>query len=270
MSMTAPDIDGTGEGPTPVLPARTVTAESVQRAQKAAASLGAAAFAPGELTPVVSQTKKTLGGGGIRDRVITTSYTYTGQNLVDDTGQVARSQYNPSKEASAELRALPLSERLAWLNEWYDRGIYTYGKPSKTGLSDADVNAMEQVLMLANGQYGYTWKTSAALMRKDFPGGQGAGVGRKVTVTAPEDITEYLNEASLRLLGRRLTKTDVDKAIRAIQGTELKRGRAGEDVPSLSVLAEAQVEGAAPREARLYRTATAIDVFRDMLGRARG
>jgi hypothetical protein len=195
---------------------------------------------------------------------------YTGQGLVDSKGVIARGQYDPD-EAYRELASMTVTDRLAYLNDWYDRGLYPSGKPSVTGLESSDVGAMRQILLLSNSpDYGYTWQVTSNLLRTDFPGGKGAGAGRKITLTAPEDIGEYVKNASLKLLGRNPTKSEIDQAIKSIQGTERARKVAGEDVPSMGVLAEGQVQRVAGGEARVNAVASGIDIFRAMLAGARG
>jgi hypothetical protein len=248
--------------PTTTLKARTITDPSQ-------IAIGVAKT-PTLYQPLETTAQMVFRGGPPRKKQVVVKAAYTGQGLVDSKGVIARGQYDPD-EAYRELASMTVTDRLAYLNDWYDRGLYPSGKPSVTGLESSDIGAMRQILLLSNSpDYGYTWQVTSNLLRTDFPGGKGAGAGRKITLTAPEDIGEYVKNASLKLLGRNPTKSEIDQAIKSIQGTERARKVAGQDVPSMGVLAEGQVQRVAGGEARVNAVASGIDIFRAMLAGARG
>jgi HrpA-like RNA helicase len=92
---------------------------------------------------------------------------------------------------------------------------------------------------------------------------KGLGGGTKYRVSAPEDITEYLRQASLEKLGRTMSKADVDKAIAAIQQVERTKGP---DAPAMSVAAAQQVSAADPDREKSVRFRRGIDIAMNLLG----
>lgn len=262
-----PPVGGQQESPYALPPTTQLRPRTITQAQQIQSGI---AQAPSLYQPLETTEQMVFKGGPPRKSKVVVKAAYTGQGLVDDKGVISRGQYDPN-EAYRELASMTVTDRLAYLNDWYDRGLYPSGKPSVTGLESNDVGAMRQILMLSNSpDFGYTWKVTSNLLRDTFPGGKGAGTGRKISLTAPEDIGEYVKNASLKLLGRNPTKAEIDAAIKSIQGVEAKRQGAGQDVPSLGVLAERQVTRVAGGEARMNAVATGIDIFRQMLAQARG
>jgi hypothetical protein len=192
---------------------------------------------------------------------------YNGQYLVDETGVIRRGQYDAKNEGLDVLATLaknPLTLKY-YQSILKSRGLYGRSKPSDYPLASSNLSAIQDLLMYANTQ-GLTYPAALAKLTTEPPVQEG-GVGRAVKVTAREDVMAYLDQQSLKILGRKLTRADADRAIAAIQGRERATQLAGVDTPSLSVLAEKQVLKAAPEEARLNGIADGIDILRSLLMR---
>lgn len=183
---------------------------------------------------------------------------YSGEALMDNQGNVTRMPYDTVRETRTELGKLELTERLALLNELYQRGMYPRGsKPSATGFNAPDLIAMGELLDTSNTVYGYEWQTSLNLLRADFPTtGRGRG-GRR---TAVADIRKSIDQQALEALGRRFTDDEVAGLIAQIQQRE-----SGGDTTSLSTMAEAAVGGAAQQEQTAYKFSQVVNLFNDML-----
>jgi hypothetical protein len=176
---------------------------------------------------------------------------------MDNRGNITRMPYDPQRETLSELSRLDTTERVALLNELYQRGLYPRGsKPSATGTALPDLQAMGELLSTAN-TYGYEWKTSLNLLRADFPTTGRGGGGRRTPV---EDIRKSVDQQALAALGRRFTDDEVAGLIQQIQSRE-----ASGDSTSLSTMAEVAVSGAVPQEQTAYRFSQAVDLFNDML-----
>jgi hypothetical protein len=186
---------------------------------------------------------------------------YKGAYLVDDRGLIARKPYDPNKDVEGELYAMDDATRATVQSLLYSRGFYGSSKPSRTGTMSADRTAFKEFLNYANSE-GYTWKPLLAKV-SSMPMVQGAGGGSKYRVSAPEDITEYLRQASLEKLGRTMSKEDVDKAIAAIQQTERTKGP---DAPAMQVAAAQQVSAASPDREKSVRFRRGIDIAMNLLG----
>lgn len=192
---------------------------------------------------------------------------YDGTYLVDETGIIRRGQYDAKNESLDVLSTLaknPLTLKY-YQSIMKSRGLYGSSKPSDYPLASSNLSAVQDLLMYANTQ-GLTYTAALAKLTSE-PAVQDGGVRKTVKVTAREDVMTYLDQQSLKLLGRKLTRADADKAILAIQERERQTQLAGADTPALSVLAEKQVLKAAPEEARLNGLADGIDILRSMLMR---
>ena len=186
---------------------------------------------------------------------------YNGAYLVDDQGLIARKPYDPNKDVEGELYAMNDATRATVQSLLYSRGFYGSSKPSQTGTMSADRSAFKEFLNYANSE-GYTWKPLLAKISA-MPMVKGMGGGTKYRVSAPEDITEYLRQASLEKLGRTMSKEDVDKAIAAIQQTERTKGP---DAPAMQVAAAQQVSAADPDREKSVRFRRGIDIAMNLLG----
>ena len=187
---------------------------------------------------------------------------YNGAYLVDDRGLIARKPYDPNKDVETEMYGLMADDNLRSTVQslLYSRGFYGSSKPSARGTLSVDRTAFKEFLNYANSE-GYTWKPLLAKISA-MPMVKGLG-GTKYRVSAPEDITEYLRQASLEKLGRTMSKEDVDKAIAAIQQVERTKGP---DAPAMSVAAAQQVSAADPDREKSVRFRRGIDIAMNLLG----
>jgi hypothetical protein len=253
MSMTPPDEGGQGDplgfgGPPPIqdtrrpVVPRPVTgqiapelAEYVQPELRSVASPAAGASFPGRRT----------------------QFFYTGDALLDNKGNITRQAYDPVRESAGELAGLSAEDRLALLQDLYQRDFYARGvKPSASGTNPSDYNAFAELLKASNA-YGYEWRTALQLIRADYPASRGGRGGRRTPV---EDIRKSVDQQALSALGRKFTDDEISGLIAQIQSRE-----AGGDRTTLSTMAEGAVAGAVPDEQQAYRFTQVVDLFNDML-----
>ena len=214
-----------------------------------------------EKATLEQQFKKTGSTYGPRPGSLRPGSLYKGSYLVDDRGLIARKPYDPNKDVEGELYAMDDATRATVQSLLYSRGFYGSSKPSRTGTMSADRTAFKEFLNYANSE-GYTWKPLLAKV-SSMPMVQGMGGGSRYRVSAPEDITEYLRQASLEKLGRTMSKEDVDKAIAAIQQVERTKGP---DAPAMQVAATQQVSAADPNREKSVRFRRGIDIAMNLLG----
>jgi hypothetical protein len=191
---------------------------------------------------------------------------YGGHLLVDQNGNIARSPYDPTKDARVELSKIAgTAVGGAVLNLLASRGFYgTNGKPSATALAGTrfeskDLQAMEDLLYYANSR-GVTWEPLYAELTV-MPATQGVGGGAGVRVTSAEDLGVYLREESFRQLGRNLTKTELQQAIAGIQNQQRQRAASSQDSPSVQTAAQMQVAGIDPNRAAAMRVGRILEIL---------
>jgi hypothetical protein len=187
---------------------------------------------------------------------------YKGSYLVNESGLIDKKPYNPNKDVFAEMYSIKDTTTLrAYQSLLYSRGFYGRNKPSLTGTMSTDRSAFKELLTYANSR-GYTWQALIPEIAS-MPMTMGGGGRSRYRVSAPEDITEYLRQASLEKLGRTMSKEDVDKAIAAIQQTERTKGP---DAPAMQVAAAQQVSAADPDREKSVRFRRGIDIAMNLLG----
>ena len=186
---------------------------------------------------------------------------YKGSYLVNETGLIDKKPYNPNKDVYTEMYSMDTTTLRSYQSLLYSRGFYGKNKPSLTGTMSADRSAFKELLTYANSR-GYTWQALIPEIAS-MPMTTGGTGGSRYRVSAPEDITEYLRQASLEKLGRTMSKEDVDKAIAAIQQVERTKGP---DAPALSVAAAQQVSAADPNREKSVRFRRGIDIAMNLLG----
>lgn len=191
---------------------------------------------------------------------------YGGHLLVDQNGNIARTPYDPTKDARVELSKIAgTAVGGAVLNLLASRGFYgTNGKPSATALAGTrfeskDLQAMEDLLYYANSR-GVTWEPLYAELTV-MPATQGVGGGAGVRVTSAEDLGVYLREESFRQLGRNLTKTELQQAIAGIQNQQRQRAASSQDSPSVQTAAQMQVAGIDPNRRAAMRIGRALELL---------
>ena len=202
--------------------------------------------------------------------------TYSGPNLVNAQGQIARGRYDIYEQGNdqdviTQMNAIATpAERLRILTELKRVGFYGNREVSdvvknKIGTyTETDLDAFRLFLDYSN-RTGVTW--DAALTNVGMMGTVSTG-GAVVRVSAVEDIKEYMRETSLRTLGRMPTKNEMQQAIKNIQNAERAAVRAGQQMPSLRATAQAQVTRNAP-ESGAYAAGTAIARMFQLLGGGR-
>jgi hypothetical protein len=199
-----------------------------------------AGFTPGEgdvvSTTPVSPTETT--SARAREIAGPTSFGYVGQNLVDSRGIITRGQYDPSKEAYAELAKMDLVERQTFLNSLAARGLYGSGKPSPTGFDSKDFSAMGDFLRFANSQ-GVTSDVAYSQFLTTF---KASGGSKRVRTTPKEDIRSIFRTVSGVTLGRQLPPDVIERFVKAFEGLETTEATGGPKAPSIANAAEAQIE----------------------------
>lgn len=159
---------------------------------------------------------------------------YTGQNLVDETGVIARSAYNVETEPLMELTRMPATQRLAFLKTLESRGLYGGSKISATGTDSQDVGAMQQYLLAANIA-GRTITAYQPQFLLEYKGGQG-GSGQKIRYTPKQDVRANFKQVFLSDVGRGATEAEIAKFEAAYRGMESAAGTT-QNAPSVSAAA---------------------------------
>lgn len=173
------------------------------------------------------------------------SFFYTGQNLVDKDGMVARGQYQES-EAYSELASMTPARRQQFLNRLAAVGVYGNSKPTRTGFSTQDLSAMREALLYANSK-GVTIDVAATLLATEV--GSLPGAGTRVRTTASQDLREVFRQTAGQMLGRQLSDAEADKFVKAYQAMEVREAGQGATAPSPTTAAAQQVRAVAGPEA---------------------
>lgn len=198
-----------------------------------------------------------------------TSAGYTGQNLVDRAGVIARGQYSEDEAFNEIVKLGTPAERFAFLNRLAALGMYGNRKPSYKGTSSADINAMKQALLTANS-LGYTVDRAVQVMAADPSFAYARqSTGTRIRTSPKQDLRAVFKQASQNILGRDLSDDEVDKFVRAYNASEVREAQGGPATPSAGVAAEEAVMGAAPEEAgamRMLGYANAVDQLLKGLG----
>ena len=209
---------------------------------------------PREVTGVAPAIKAQV---PLTQRTTTGKYLYSGTYLANAQGQVYRAAYNPTSDPVTELAKLNSTERLGLLTELYQRGFYDgKGKPSDNGDSPLDTKAMQEFLLTSN-TYGYDWQTSLNFVRQEFPVTGSGGSGRKATSAV--DLGKALQDEAFTMLGRKLSKEELQQAISSVQSKEVSTNT------STSTLVEMAPQQVDPTQAQAYGFTRAADIVSQML-----
>ena len=193
----------------------------------------------------------------LTQRTTTGKYVYSGTYLANAQGQVYRSAYNPTSDPVTELAKLNSTERLGLLTELYQRGFYDgKGKPSDNGDSPLDTKAMQEFLLTSN-TYGYDWQTSLNFVRQEFPIKGSGGSRRKATSSV--DLGKALQDEAFAMLGRKLSKEELQQAVSSVQSKEVSTNT------STSTLVEMAPQQIDPTQAQAYGFTRAADIVSQML-----
>lgn len=205
---------------------------------------------------------------GARGRIIV----YSGDQLVDEKGNVARGQYDENgKDVAGEYfeAARNPMELQNLLYTMRDYGFYGDNKPSAFALSgkgvmSEDAAAMQRFFNYSSSQ-GRTWRAMLPIVQ-----GQAklvSGGGRTVSVVSTEDATKEFKRQSLAILGRMPTAAEIAQAVKAIQQSERTRAMSGTmDPTSLSTAAELAAQKAAPSEATAQSVGNAMNRIFSLFG----
>lgn len=159
---------------------------------------------------------------------------YTGQNLVDEAGVIARPAYNVETEPLMELTRMPTTQRLAFLKTLESRGLYGGSKISATGTDSQDVGAMQQYLLAANIA-GRTIVSYQPQFLLEYKGGQG-GSGQRIRYTPKQDVRANFKQVFLSDVGRGATEAEIAKFEAAYRGMESAAGTT-QSAPSVGAAA---------------------------------
>jgi len=193
----------------------------------------------------------------LTQRTTTGKYLYSGTYLANAQGQVYRAAYNPTSDPVTELAKLNSTERLGLLTELYQRGFYDgKGKPSDNGDSPLDTKAMQEFLLTSN-TYGYDWQTSLNFVRQEFPIKGSGGSRRKATSSV--DLGKALQDEAFAMLGRKLSKEELQQAVSSVQSKEVSTNT------STSTLVEMAPQQIDPTQAQAYGFTRAADIVSQML-----
>ena len=209
---------------------------------------------PREVTGVAPAIKSQV---PLTQRTTTGKYLYSGTYLANAQGQVYRAAYNPQSDPVTELAKLQPTESLALRTELYQRGFYDgKARPSGEALTPQDVKAMQEFLLTAN-TYGYDWQTSLNFVRQEFPVTGSGGSGRKATSAV--DLGKALQDEAFTMLGRKLSKEELQQAISSVQSKEVSTNT------STSTLVEMAPQQVDPTQAQAYGFTRAADIVSQML-----
>ena len=209
---------------------------------------------PREVTGVAPAIKSQV---PLTQRTTTGKYLYSGTYLANAQGQVYRAAYNPQTDPVIELSKMLPTDSLALRTELYQRGFYDgKARPSGEALTPQDVKAMQEFLLTAN-TYGYDWQTSLNFVRQEFPVTGSGGSGRKATSAV--DLGKALQDEAFTMLGRKLSKEELQQAISSVQSKEVSTNT------STSTLVEMAPQQVDPTQAQAYGFTRAADIVSQML-----
>jgi hypothetical protein len=174
--------------------------------------------------------------------------TYVGPLLVDYQGRITREPYDVDISTGDVWPVISSftdgPQRDAFLSNLYNLGLYSYGEPSRMGSSDADMNAVQQFLLIANTM-GRTADVALSLLNQRYPGARKVGTtGRRaIQYTSAKDLEQIMRSVSQQVLGRTASDEDVQRFIQAYQGSERSAQTGGsEAAPAADVAAQAQIQ----------------------------
>ena len=209
---------------------------------------------PREVTSVAPSLKSQV---PLTQRTTTGKYLYSGTYLANAQGQVYRAAYNTQTDPITELSKLDPTTSLALRTELYQRGFYDgRARPSGETVTPQDVKAWQEFLLTAN-TYGYDWETSLNFIRQEYPITGSGGSGRKATSAV--DLGKALQDEAFTMLGRKLSKEELQQAISSVQSKEVSTNT------STSTLVEMAPQQVDPTQAQAYGFTRAADIVSQML-----
>lgn len=209
---------------------------------------------------------------GVRGRAAS-SYpnVFYGPGLVNEQGFLARLEYTPEVDAGTVLANMKPGDRIRWANE-VKRATAIYGssdpdiiKLKGEAYTSKDETAMQLFLQMANTNQ---LTVPAMLAKLGSYATIATPTGKAVQVSSPEDIGYYLNQASLKLTGKPMTKQMAERMITEFQQKERQAAAQNVDAPNASVATQSMVAKAKPEETAGYSVGKAIELaFRALAGR---
>lgn len=198
---------------------------------------------------------------------------FYGEGLVDENGYLTRDFYNTddTSDAVSVLANMTPSQRMQWAQEAKRVGLYGEASPSAAissrgdSFSSTDENVMRMYLFAANQKQ----QTASAFLQtiKGYATVQTGG-GAAPMVTSPEDIGYYLNQASLSMTGKPMTKALAKQLVDQYQQMQRQAAASRVSAPSLGVFAQNAVTQQQPNQVAGGMVGKAIQLaFQALTGR---
>lgn len=203
------------------------------------------------------------------------TYTATGQPVMRYNPTTGRMEpvglYDIYKQAGTILSTeMDDVQRSVVLNGLKSRNIgYSKNELPGNGFTAGDRQAMTELLLQSNILMRPWQETFQYLMSKTAPVPTTSGTGRKFRVTPDSEIAAVVQDSAQNLLGRTLSKQEVDRIGDIIQQSQVRyqQGVAGpsgslQEMPSVQTLASRQIEnkyGAESKEFKMIRFADLLN-----------
>lgn len=176
------------------------------------------------------------------------SVAYQGSGLVDSRNQLARNADGTVKnlygaaDVQSVWRGIPYQDKKQIADYMKAFGVYRSGSPSLNLDQVEDFNAFARVLYTANNE-GRTWDVALETLAKRYQE-MPMPKGKAYKPTSISDIKRIMQQQATSILGRGLTKQEVNPLARQIQGQETRQqtGASGERPTTTSTLIEEGVQ----------------------------
>lgn len=199
---------------------------------------------------------------------------FYGQGLVDENGYLARDFYDTDDTTDAKyvLTNMSPQQRIQWAAEAKRVGLYGESQPSASistrgeSFNSTDENVMRMYLFEANGKQ----QTALAFLEtiKGYATVQTGSTKLAPMVSSPEDIGYYLNQASLSMTGKPMTKAAAKQMIEQYQQLQRQAEASRVAAPSLGVFAQSAVAKQQPTQVAGNMVGKAIQLaFQALSGR---
>ena len=207
---------------------------------------------------------------GVRGRAASTyQKTFYGEGLINEQGFLARISYSPG-EGETILANMTSSQRIRWANE-VKRATEIYGSRDPDLLSlngeaftNQDISAMELFLQISNTNQ---LTVNAMLEKISTRASIFRTTGTPPRISTPEEVGYFLNQASLTLTGKPITKAEADRMYKSFVQMERSNAAKNMDAPNKQLSAQSMVTKANPQEAAGYSVGKAIELaFRRLSG----
>lgn len=174
---------------------------------------------------------------------------YIGPLLVDKDNQISKDhpqKYVPDEAFSIIASFGTEEERFAFLKSLEAKDFYGSGQVSATGTDSEDLNAVAQLLNVANIM-GRTWDVAyyhvlTSGKYATTPGRGGGGGGVSIRYTNPADVKAVFQESAQRILGRSVDENTLNQFVDTYREMERQGARGSVQAPAVSTAAESQIE----------------------------